>query len=203
MYILYIPYETAEGLAVLPHAAVGASRAVILGAMSTLVLDPAPPELEALKEKRRRLGQDLYDEVWEGVYRMVPAPHSRHGKVDDLLAAALREPAAAAGLVASGPVNVGEAEDFRVPDRALLRPGADGVWLPTAALVVEIVSPDDESWQKLPFYAAHGVDEVLIVDPQERSVYWLGLAEGEYREVERSGLIELGPGELAERIEWP
>jgi Uma2 family endonuclease len=69
--------------------------------------------------------------------------------------------------------------------------------------VIEIVSPEDESWQKLPFYAAHAVDEVLIVDPQERSVHWLGLAEGEYREVERSGLIELGPGELAERIDWP
>ena len=72
-----------------------------------------------------------------------------------------------------------------------------------AALVVEIVSPDDESWQKLPFYAAHGVDEVLILDPQERSVHWLGLADGEYRELERSGLIELGPAELAERIDWP
>ena len=72
-----------------------------------------------------------------------------------------------------------------------------------AALVVEIVSPDDESWQKLPFYAAHGVDEVLILDPEERSVHWLALSDGEYREAERSGLIELGPAELAERIDWP
>jgi len=30
----------------------------------------------------------------------------------------------------------------------------------TVALVVEIVSPGDESWQKLPFYAAHSAGEL-------------------------------------------
>lgn len=69
--------------------------------------------------------------------------------------------------------------------------------------MVEIVSPEDETWQKLPLYAAHGVDEVLIVDPEERSVHWLALAGDKYREVERSGLIELGREELAKRIDWP
>jgi len=69
--------------------------------------------------------------------------------------------------------NIGESEhDFRVPDGALHRPGASGVWLSTATLVVEILSPGDESWQKLPFYAAHDVAEVLIVDPIERTVTW-------------------------------
>ena len=94
-------------------------------------------------------------------------------------------------------------DDYRVPDGGLLRPGAGGVWLHTAALAVEIVSPGDETWQKLPFYAAHEVDEVLIVDPQERAINWLGLTDGEYRPVERSGVIDLGPTELAERIDWP
>jgi Uma2 family endonuclease len=37
--------------------------------------------------------------------------------------------------------------------------------VPTAALVVEIVSPGDESYKKLDFYAAQAVDEVVIVDP--------------------------------------
>ncbi|HYB23162.1 MAG TPA: Uma2 family endonuclease, partial [Solirubrobacteraceae bacterium] len=76
-------------------------------------------------------------------------------------------------------------------------------WYSTAALVIEIVSPGDESWEKLPFYAAHGVDEVLIVDPATRSVDWLGLNEGEYRPIARSGLIDMSAGELAERIDWP
>ena len=69
--------------------------------------------------------------------------------------------------------------------------------------MVEIVSPDDDSWKKLAFYAAHQVDELLIVDLQKRSVEWLGLdPSGEYRALERSGLIELGPAELAARLEW-
>jgi hypothetical protein len=80
-----------------------------------------------------------------------------------------------------------------VPDRSLLRPGPDGVYLPTAAVVVEIVSPDDDTWKKL-----------LIVDPQERKVQWLALGpDGDYHELERSALIELGAAELAERIIWP
>jgi Uma2 family endonuclease len=171
--------------------------------MSTLILDPVPPELEALKEKRRRLGQDLYDEVWEGVYRMVPAPGEAHWLVAQQLAELLGPLARAAHLVPGAEFNLGEAGDYRVPDAGLHHPQERGDWRPTAALVVEIVSPDDETWQKLPFYAAHGVDEVLIVDPGERSVHWLGLAGGEYRDIERSGLIELGPAELAERIDWP
>lgn|GEM_PF-4156954 len=82
-------------------------------------------------------------------------------------------------------------------------PGAQGTWLPTAALVVEIVSPGDETWEKLPFYAAHSVEEVLIVDPLERTVSWLGLTEGSYRELPHSALVELDVQQLAARIEWP
>jgi len=173
--------------------------------MSTVVLEQATPELEALKERRRRAGLDRLDEVWEGVLHMVPAPSYEHAVVAQQLAVLLDGPARSGGLVpAMGEFNLGESErDFRVPDGGLFRPGASGIWQSTAALVVEIVSPEDESWQKLPFYAAHAVDELLIVDPQERSVHWLGLAEGEYSEVERSGLVELGPAELAERIDWP
>lgn len=172
--------------------------------MATLVLE-STPEIEAMKERRRRSGLDRLDEVWEGVLHMVPAPSRKHAKVAQQLAELLGLPARAAGFEpAMGEFNLGESEqDFRVPDGGLHRPGGDEMWHPTAALVVEIVSPDDESWQKLPFYAAHEVDEVLIVDPQERSVDWLARDGEEYRKVERSGLIDLGPVELAESIDWP
>lgn len=100
--------------------------------------------------------------------------------------------------------NLGESEhDFRVPDGGLHRPGEAGVWHATAAAVVEILSPDDESLQKLPFYAAHHVDEVVLVDPAARTVTWLALQDGEYAPVERSGLVDLGPAELAARLDWP
>jgi Uma2 family endonuclease len=173
--------------------------------MSTLVLDPATPELEALKERRRRSGLDRLDEVWEGVLHMVPAPSAGHAIVAQQLAVLLDGPARASGLVpAMHEFNLGESEhDFRVPDGGLHRELSDRVWNPTAALVVEIVSPEDETWKKLPFYAAHRVDEVLIVDPGERSVHWLARSGDGYREVEHSDLIELEVAEIAERIDWP
>ena len=60
-----------------------------------------------------------------------------------------------------------------MPDGGILRPGPDQLYYPTAALVVEIVSPEDESWAKLPFYSAHDVNEVLIVDPKNtRPIGW-------------------------------
>ena len=68
---------------------------------------------------------------------------------------------------------------------------------------MEVVSPDDETWQKLPFYAAHDVEEILIVDPEKRSVQWLALADGSYEPIERSRLIDLSAAQLAQRIDWP
>jgi hypothetical protein len=173
--------------------------------MATLVLDPHAPGLDALMERRRVSGLDRLDEVWEGTLHMVPAPSFEHASIAQQLAVALDGPARAAGLVpAMHEFNLGDSEDdYRIPDGGLHRPGAGGVWLPTAALVVEIVSPSDETWQKLPYYAAHDVDEVLIVDPAKRTVDWLGLEDGEYRPIERSGLIDLGPSDLAEQIDWP
>jgi len=172
--------------------------------MATMVLDPHAPGLDELKERRRISGLDRLDEVWEGVLHMVPAPTDGHGDIESQLHAILRPLARQDGLRMIGQSNLGESEhDFRVPDSALHRPGAAGTWHPTAALVIEIVSPGDESWDKLPFYAAHHVDEVLILDPEEHAVHWLGLDGGEYRPIERSGLIDLGPNELAEQIDWP
>jgi hypothetical protein len=173
--------------------------------MATLVLGTRPPELEALLERRRQAGVDRLDEVWQGVRHMVPGPSFEHARVSQQLAELLGPPARDAGLLAAmSEFNLGESEhDFRVPDGGLHRPGAAGVWLSTAAVIVEILSPGDESWQKLPFYAEHHVDEVLLVDPAEQTVTWLALRDGEYKPVQRSRLIELGPTELAEELHWP
>jgi hypothetical protein len=169
-----------------------------------LVVDPPTAGVGDVLEGRRRSGLDRLDEVWEGVYHMVPAPSHTHGAIESQLHRLLGPLAMAVGLTMVGQSNLGESEhDFRVPDSALHRPGAQGTWHPTAALVVEIVSPGDESWEKLPFYAAHHVDEVLIVDPQERSVSWLALEDGDYRPVEHSGLLDLGAQGLAEQLDWP
>src|SRR5262249_52947686 len=109
---------------------------------------------------------------------MGPAPHRSHGWLDDEIAVHLRPFARPLGLYGSGPFNRGTAEDFRVPDRGLLRDPPTSAWASTAALVVEIESAGDETWDKLGFYAEHDVDEVLIVSAEKRSVVWLVLREG-------------------------
>jgi Uma2 family endonuclease len=172
--------------------------------MRTLVLDPPTAGLNPLLEGRRRSGLDRNDEVWEGVYHVVPGPSGPHSLVEWQLAHILRPLAERAGLHAGGQFNLGEGEeDFRVPDGGLHRVPPLVTWYSTAALVLEIVSPNDESWEKLPFYAARAVEEVLIVDPLERSVSWLALENGEYHPIERSGLVDLGTWELAEQLDWP
>ncbi|MDA8067794.1 MAG: Uma2 family endonuclease [Actinomycetota bacterium] len=172
--------------------------------MPTVILDPPPPEVERLVKRRRRLGQDRYDEVWNGVLHMNPFPSGTHADVMQQLAELLAPLARAAGLFPrlTG-VNIGTSDDFRGPDGVLQRERLTGVWHPSAALAVEVTSPGDETWEKLPFYAAHNVDEVLIADPDAQKVTWLALTGGEYQTVEHSALIDLGPARLAELIDWP
>ena len=78
-----------------------------------------------------------------------PAPHSDDGHLDAELAAILALLAKAAGMTSSGPLNIGHPDDYRVPDRAVLRERQHATYVPTAAVVVEIVSPDDETFEKL------------------------------------------------------
>jgi len=171
--------------------------------MRTLVLDPPPPQLQELLERRRRTGADRHDEVWEGVYHMIPAPGTAHSFVAQQLAVLLDAPARAAGLVVSVEFNLGAEGDFRVPDLGVHRERRLGTWMPASAIVVEVLSPQDERWEKLPFYARRGVEEVLIVDPPGRSVTWLALREGEYRPIDRSEIVDLSASQLAGGIDWP
>ncbi len=172
--------------------------------MATFVRDPEPVELQQLRERRERLGLDHYDEVWEGVLHMNPPPAVEHQYIVQQLYDLLGPLARRVGLVPLFQVfGVGEGRDnYRVPDGGLFRSRPHGVWQETAALAIEVLSPDDETWAKFEFYAAHEIDELLIVDPKERAVQWFALLEGKYKPIDRSGLIDLGPAELAEQIDW-
>jgi hypothetical protein len=83
--------------------------------MPTLVRDPQPAEFEAMLERRRRLGQDLFDEVWKGVLHMNPAPSGKHGDVESQLHVLLRPLAPDAGLRMRGQFNLGEDGDYASP----------------------------------------------------------------------------------------
>ncbi len=168
----------------------------------TLIPDPLPVEVEALLERRHEWGADRHDEVWEGVLHMSPPPSSRHEFIVQQLALALTPLARAQGLGVLGAAGIGVKDNHRVPDLTLLRPPAQVQWQPTAAIAVEILSWREPATKKLDFYAAHHVDELVIIDPDKRAVDWLVLRQGAYQPVAQSGVIDLGPAELAQRIDW-
>jgi Uma2 family endonuclease len=94
--------------------------------------------------------------------------------------------AASLGLEATyetGVYRPGRSDDYRQPDIVVSAPehqsarGIEG----RAELVVEIRSPHDEAWDKLPFFAEMGIPEVLILDTDEPTL--LQLATDRYEPV--------------------
>ena len=168
-----------------------------------MLLGALPAEVEALLARRCALGQDLFDEVWEGCYHMAPAPHWRHGIVDAEVMAVLRPFAKRAGLRPTGPFNLGAPDNYRVPDGGFHRTTSKAAWLTTAEIVVEVVSPDDETYEKFSFYATRGVVDVVVADPDQRRIHLFALDSDGYIEVERSDLLGVSAAELAAAIDWP
>jgi Uma2 family endonuclease len=132
---------------------------------------------EVYLEERHERGHDRFDEVWGGVLHMVPPPTSFHQRLEMRLANLLDSIATKRSLIVlheSGLYNpaVLDDSDFRVPDivvarrEAVSRRGIEG----KAEIAVEIRSPRDESYEKLPFYAEMGVREVWIIDQEKRSI---------------------------------
>jgi Uma2 family endonuclease len=186
------------------RATIESNAAIRSQAVRTLLPDPPPAPFDKLLAERERSGADRRDEVWEGVLHMSPPASSAHEQLVHDLHVLLDAPTRAAGLKITGSVAIGVQDDYRVPDLALHRPPLASQWHPSAAVVVEVISPGDESRQKLGFYAARGVEELVLVDPAARSVEWLALgAAGAYEPIERSRLLELEADQLARRIEWP
>ena len=171
--------------------------------MQTVVLGPRSAEIDAIVERRRRLGIDRFDEVWEGSYHMAPAAHPSDGYIDRQLAVLIDSHAKRAGLLGTGPFNIGTPENYRVPDGGFHRSLPTDTWVATAAVIVEVVSPDDETYKKFGFYFAHGVDELLIADPLQRSITIWTHGPTEFVQATSSALLVLESGALSALITWP
>ena len=122
---------------------------------------------ERMLAERQRLGLDRFDEMWEGVLHMVPPPKGRHQLLETQLIRHLNAPAEAAGCLVAPEIGVfGAANDYRVPDiavfpeSALAERGVDGPPL----VVIEVRSPNDESYEKVPWYLARGAGSVVVID---------------------------------------
>jgi len=174
-----------------------------LGGVEIVVLAPGTPGLDELLDERRRVGLDAREEIWEGEYHlMVPGPSGPHGHLDMELTVALRPHARAAGLAGLIQANIGGPDDHRVPDQSYVAGPIDRTYFDTAALVVEVVSPGDESWNKFDFFAAHGVEEVLIADPETASLHWFRLVGDAHAAVDRSTVLDVAVADIHRSIDW-
>ena len=123
---------------------------------------------------RKRTGADQWDEVWEGVLHMPPAPNREHqeleGALERWLWAHWAEPQGARVYHQINVASVGGwPHDYRIPDLVLLTPDRFHIdhneyFEGAPTVVVEIHSSGDEAHDKMPFYAELGVPEVWVID---------------------------------------
>lgn len=172
--------------------------------MQTLVRQPAPAEFEALLRDREARGLDRWDEVWDGVLHMNPPPNTAHEFMVMAIGRTFGPLADAVGLEIAAGVGLGPGPNqYRRPDVTLLRSDYPAQWHDTVPLLVEILSPGDETFEKFPYYAEHRVDEVVIVNVDQRSVQWLALRGGEYVEVDTSTVLGVAVRDVALGLRWP
>ena len=152
--------------------------------MDTLIVDPHVSE--RLIEERRARGADHFDEVWEGVYVMAPAPNDEHQEITTRLVRPFLYAVEDLGL---GDVRVGInlasdlddwEHDYRIPDIAVFLKGSHAVchgafWSGPPDFLVEIVSPWDKTREKSGFYSRLGTRELLLIDrdPWQLQLYRL------------------------------
>ena len=142
---------------------------------------------ESFLEERRKLGHDRKDEVWDGVLHMVPPGSFAHGLVIRNFVLSLDAIAQRRNMRAF-PSELGVFEhdtNYRVPDVTVVRPEhCTERGLIGASLVIEVLSPNDESREKQPFYAERGIAESWIVEPYTRTHEVYQLRRGQYVRVD-------------------
>ena len=150
-----------------------------------------PVALPDVMAWRKHIGADRWDEMWEGVLHMPPPPNLEHQDLGGALEAYLRfrwAPKHGAKVyrdVAVAPRG-GWPKNYRAPDLVLLLPerfaAKRGEYIEGAPdLVVEIHSPGDEAYEKLPFYAQLGVPEVWIIHRDTKKPEIHVLKRGRYK----------------------
>jgi Uma2 family endonuclease len=168
--------------------------------VKALLLEASEAELQ----RRRAIGADRWDEMWDGVLHMAPAPSSEHQRILDEMVAFLLAlcKSSRRGTLRSG-INVFDArspqQNYRIPDLTFVAAGReallaeDGVRGGGPDAVFEIRSPGDESYDKLPFFAALGVREVVVIDRDTKRPEVFRLAGAQYLAVapDREGWLSV------------
>lgn len=155
--------------------------------MATVVLDREIAE--RLREEREASGLDRWDEVWEGTYIMTPLPNIEHQEIAAGLVTAFRTVLGRGQAVVLAGTNVSDREhgwknNYRCPDVAVYlvsnpARNCSTHWAGGPDFAVEIVSEDDRSREKIPFYAKVGTRELLFVDREPWGLELFRLCGGE------------------------
>ncbi len=162
--------------------------------MAALICDPE--QVEALIRRRREMGGDRYDEVWDGLYIMSPAASPEHQSIIARLVRVLliMVEDTGRGQVYPG-ANVTDRIDdweknYRCPDVVVVLKGSEqrcrnigAAFLGGPDFLVEVRSPGDRSLEKLDFYASIGVRELMVVDRDTKAVQLFRLQAGQLVEV--------------------
>jgi Uma2 family endonuclease len=163
--------------------------------MTILVQDMR--DAERIRAERQAVGADRWDEVWDGVYILMPLPNDEHQEIVTMFSAIL---GLLAGLPAGSKVRAGVnvsdtpedwTHNYRCPDVAVFLPDTSAVnrdtfWDGGPDFAVEVVSPDDRSREKLDFYARVGTRELLLIDRDPWSLELYRLRDGRLQPVGRS-----------------
>ncbi|MBL8897334.1 MAG: Uma2 family endonuclease [Planctomycetes bacterium] len=131
-------------------------------------------------DQRRKSGADRRDEVWDGVLHLPPIPSNEQQRLIGDLFLWLRmhwAPHSSGRVLVEVKVARGAdwEQNYRVPDLALLMPGGKACdrreyFEGGPDVLIEVRSPDDETYEKLPFYAEIGVRELWVVDRDSKAV---------------------------------
>ena len=134
-----------------------------------------PGRFDRWLRRRQRLKSDRPDEVWNGVYVIMPGPNITHQEIVFDLAIAIK--LGLHGMLdarVAGGANVSDdredwTKNYRCPDVTVFLPGNPAVdrdthWLGGPDFAVDIVSQGDRSRDKLDFYANVGIHELLYVE---------------------------------------
>ena len=155
--------------------------------MKAVVLSVTDQELA----QRRLTGIDRFDEMWEGVLHMAPAPTYEHQRIISEITQFIGPLCRRRGLgVLAIGINVfneaSKEPDYRIPDFSFVAKGRehilarDGVRGGGPDAVIEVRSPEDETYEKLPFFARLAVREGIVIDRDTKRPQIYRLAGTQY-----------------------
>lgn len=160
--------------------------------MTMLILDKYVEE--QIIADRQAKGHDAHDEVWNGVYVVMPIRDIEHQEIRTDLGCILDREMGMKGQadVILG-VNVSDRDqdweqNYRCPDLVVFLPDTKAILRDAHSFggpdfVVEIASEHDRCWDKVDFYAKVKTKELLIIDRNPWQITLLRLTDVEMKEV--------------------